>query len=172
MKVKGATLIEASLSLLAMITIVLIIVPMTYSATSRVTNSMEVERFVRDAFLAMRIHYANHVEGSSNKCFNVAPSAVPVAQLISSDLLAPNWSEDNFFGSSSAELTYQSNPNGIVDTMSITITSPSIIQRVNPSLPYLTEFTHSRLTFTKNIELSQSYLVRQNINSSFCKGSK
>lgn len=171
MKKKGASLIEASLSLLAMTTIMLIIVPMAYSSALRVTNSMEVERFVRDAFLAMQIHYANYVEGSPNKCFNVAPSAVPVTQLISNDLLAPNWSEENFFRSGSAELTYQSNPNGIVDTMSITITSPSIIQRVNPSLPYLTEFTHSRLTFTKNIELSQSYLVRQNIDSSFCKGS-
>lgn len=166
---KGASLVSATLAVAASITIMLIMLPPLYDTFNTIKNSATLERFVKDTFVAMEIHFHSEVNKAGG-CYSRAPSSLKAKKLVSEGLLDDQYTQSSFFDGEGAELSYKRTGVGRVNRMQIEVAVPNDNPRDYASVPFFNGVSASTMTFQKSINYSSSGLIMNNLKTSTTAG--
>lgn len=162
---QGASLVSAVLAVAASITIMLIMLPPLFDTFNTIKNSATLERFVKDTFVAMDIHFHSEVNKAGG-CYSKAPSSLKAKKLVTDGLLDDQYTQSSFFDAEEAELSYKRTGAGRVNWMQIEVAVPHDNPRDYASVPFFNGVSGSTMTFQKRITYSMSGLIMNNLKTS------
>ncbi|MFL7013598.1 hypothetical protein [Enterovibrio norvegicus] len=170
MKNRGSAILEAMLSMVVMVVIVIALIMPIKKWVDSVLVKSRLESFSSEAFIGMSIYYFDFAN-TNGGCLNIVPPPITPEILTLNGLLENNYLEVSHFDPTLTTLSYSASmAGGRVDTMNMVI--PITIGNTNDlfGLANLIAKTSNTITLSSPIKFSQSGFVLDNISTVFCKG--